>query len=255
MAMTLADKFTLARLAIAPAIVASYLLLPIEHHLCFWVAGWLCAIAEYTDLIDGRIARARGEVSDFGKLADPFCDVFYRLTVFMVYLLPAAGVGYPVTLDGGQEVQTVDSQSIASAFAEVHQLVFLVGTTTDDAGVRTPVYGAGLVPWLPVLLMVLREIVAGALRAMSAVRGLALAARPSGKLKAWVQGVTLITLMAFPACFWIRSPWQLTYASWMTWACALFSVASIIEYIWVNRALLAQLTTVRQRVAKEDEAA
>jgi hypothetical protein len=31
----------------------------------------------------------------------------------------------------------------------------------------------------------------------------------------------------------------------MTWACAAFSVGSMIEYIWVNRALLAQLTRLR----------
>jgi CDP-diacylglycerol--glycerol-3-phosphate 3-phosphatidyltransferase len=69
MALTLADRITLARLVLAPAVACSYLLLPIEHGWCFWVAGWLCAIAEYSDLVDGRIARARGEVSDFGKLA------------------------------------------------------------------------------------------------------------------------------------------------------------------------------------------
>jgi hypothetical protein len=31
----------------------------------------------------------------------------------------------------------------------------------------------------------------------------------------------------------------------MTWICAAFSVASIIEYMWVNRAILAQLTPAR----------
>jgi phosphatidylglycerophosphate synthase len=238
MALTLADKITLARLVLAPAVACSYLLLPIEHGLCFWVAGWLCAIAEYSDLVDGRIARARGEVSDFGKLADPFCDVFYRLTVFMAYLLPAGGVGYLVAAPGAS---APDGAIPAGA---VHQLVFLVATT-DAQGHAVTQLGAGLAPWLPVLLMVLREIVAGALRAMSAVRGLALAARSSGKLKAWIQGVTLITVMAWPAVWWTRSPWHLTYAFWMTWICAAFSVASIIEYMWVNRHLLAQLTPSR----------
>ena len=102
--------------------------------------------------------------------------------------------------------------------------------------------GAGLVPWLPVALMVLRELVAGALRAMTASRGLVLAARTSGKIKAWFQGVTLITIMAFPA-FWFRlEPWHLTYAFYATWACAILSVISIIEYIWVNRLILSQLS-------------
>ena len=84
--MTLADQVTLARLGLMPVIVAAYLLLPPLWAL--WVVACFCGLAEYTDLLDGRIARARGEVSDFGKLADPFCDVIYRLGVFLVYLLP-----------------------------------------------------------------------------------------------------------------------------------------------------------------------
>jgi hypothetical protein len=47
--------------------------------------------------------------------------------------------------------------------------------------------------------------------------------------------------MGFPA-FWFRlEPWHLTYAFWATWACAILSVGSIIEYIWVNRRILGQL--------------
>jgi CDP-diacylglycerol--glycerol-3-phosphate 3-phosphatidyltransferase len=230
MALTLADKVTMLRLALAPAIVAAYLLLPIDHMLCFWVAGWLCAFAEYSDLADGRIARRRGEVSDFGKLADPFCDVIYRMSVFLVYLLPAGGVGYPVWPSGTNDHGVPD----ASALAAVHQLVF--APQNDDG-----LFRAGLVPWLPVYLMVMREIVAGALRALAATRGLVLAARTSGKIKAWLQGITLITLMGLPAFWFHLYPWHLTVAFWATWLCAVVSVVSMLEYIWVNRAVLAQL--------------
>ena len=228
MAMTLADKVTLARLGLAPLIVAAYLLLPVGYSLCFWGAGVLCAIAEYTDLLDGRIARARGEVSDFGKLADPFCDVIYRLSVFLVLLLPAGGVGYPVAIG-------VDDYG--SPLESVRQLVFAVGR--DERG--AVILGAGLAPWLPVLIMVLRELIAGALRSMSASRGLVLAARTSGKVKAWVQGVAIITIMAWPSCWFQFAPWHLTYAYWACWVCALASVVSISEYMWVNRALLRAL--------------
>jgi CDP-diacylglycerol--glycerol-3-phosphate 3-phosphatidyltransferase len=221
MAMTLADKVTLARLALAPAIVCAYLLLPTERSLCFWAAGLLCGLAEYSDLLDGRIARARGEVSDFGKLADPFCDVIYRLSVFLVLLLPAGGTGYPVPLD----------------FSTVGQLVFAVGRGDDGV----VVLGAGLAPWLPVLLMVIREVVAGALRAMTASRGLILAARTSGKVKAWLQGVALITILSWPSCWFRLEAWHLAYAYWACWICAAVSVASMVEYIHVNRALLRGL--------------
>jgi CDP-diacylglycerol--glycerol-3-phosphate 3-phosphatidyltransferase len=216
--MTLADKVTLARLGLMPIVVAAYLLLPPGAG--FWVAGWTCALAEYTDLLDGRIARARGEVSDFGKLADPFCDVIYRLGVFLAFLLPAGGVAFAV---GPHDL----------AYADIPgQLVFL----SADGSAH-----AGLVPWLPVFLMTLREIVAGALRAMTATKGLVLAARTSGKVKAWAQGATLITCLGFPALFFQQKLWMLQWATLATWVCAILSVASICEYIWVNRRVLAQL--------------
>ena len=233
MALTLADKITLARLGLMPLAVASYLFLPIDYCLAFWFCGWICAFAEITDYVDGKVARARNEVSDFGKLADPFCDVIYRIAIFMVLLLPVAGVGYPVAMGaGGVVADTIGYSATASAITDVEQNIFLVGPTT---------HGAALAPWFPVFLMVIRELIAGALRAMTAARGLVLAARTSGKVKAWFQGVTIITIMAFPAFWFSLEPWHLTYAFWATWACALLSVASIIEYIWVNRKILIQL--------------
>jgi CDP-diacylglycerol--glycerol-3-phosphate 3-phosphatidyltransferase len=223
MALTLADKITLSRVALAPAVVAAYLLLPSEHQLCFWVAGALGGIAELTDYIDGKVARARGEVSDFGKLADPFCDVFYRIAVFLALLLPAGGTGYAIAPE-------------AVAGIASWQPVFVVPSSN-----HAPVLAAGMVPWLPVALMVLREVMAGALRAMTATRGLVLAARSSGKLKAWLQGFTIITVLALPALTGGTAAWHLVYARWATWICAAVSLASISEYVWVNRGVLARL--------------
>jgi CDP-diacylglycerol---glycerol-3-phosphate 3-phosphatidyltransferase len=39
-----------------------------------WVAAATFAIAIYTDKLDGDIARSRGLVTDFGKIADPIAD-------------------------------------------------------------------------------------------------------------------------------------------------------------------------------------
>jgi CDP-diacylglycerol--glycerol-3-phosphate 3-phosphatidyltransferase len=217
--LLLADRITLARLFLAPLAVAAYLLLPVDHQICFWTAGWICGFAEITDWLDGRVARARGEVSDFGKLADPFCDVFYRMLVYLALILPAGGVGW--AWDPGHTTM---------------QQAFVVGA---DAG--RPVCGVGLMPWLPVVLMVMREIVQGAVRAMCAARGLVLAARNSGKIKAWVQGVVLISSLAFPAFWFGRQPWMLEVTAWGAWVAAAISLASLGEYLWVNRALLASL--------------
>lgn len=39
-----------------------------------WIAGGIFAAAAITDRYDGRIARQRGQVTDFGKIADPIAD-------------------------------------------------------------------------------------------------------------------------------------------------------------------------------------
>ena len=219
--MTLADKFTLARLFLAPLVVLAYLLLPVEYFIVFWAVGLLGGIAELTDLFDGKIARARGEVSDFGKLADPFCDVFYRLTVFMIFLLPIGGIGWA-------PIEGQNTWLLPLTFAHVQA----------DGSIAMV---SGTVPFIPVLLMVLREVIAGALRSMTATKGLVLAARQSGKMKAWVQGVTLIAAMGFPALWFEQASWQIYVIAGLTWLSAIFSVGSMAEYLWVNRDILKQL--------------
>lgn len=232
--MTYADRITLARLLLAPLAAAAYLVLPVQWALCFWACGLICGLAEATDYFDGMVARARGEVSDFGKLADPFCDVFYRLTIFLVFLLPAGGTGIAVATASGSWPGLITPP------------VYHLGTDADGAAIL----GAGLVPWIPVWLMVMREIVAGALRAMAATKGLVLAARNSGKFKAWLQGTTIITACAIPALFggpglrWLFAEdpgFYLPIVGLLTWLCAAASVISMAEYIWVNRPVLRQL--------------
>lgn len=219
--MTLADKFTLARLFLAPLAALAYLFLPVEYNLCFWVAGWLCAFSEITDWLDGRVARSRKEVSDFGKLADPFCDVFYRLLLFMVFLLPAGGSAYSgIDLPDGV----------------LMDLVLPLEFNRSDGGMVL-----GIAPFLAVMLMVLREIIAGALRSMAATKGLVLAARMSGKVKAWFQGTAIITAMGLPAFFGGPAAWHVWINTGLIWFAAVLSVYSIIEYLIVNKAVLAQL--------------
>jgi CDP-diacylglycerol--glycerol-3-phosphate 3-phosphatidyltransferase len=92
--MTLADKITSLRLILAPLFFIVYLL-PVLFPAGFvngsqWTVPvlWLLFIcSEITDLIDGKVARKRMEVSDFGKLYDPFADVLVRITYFLCFVV------------------------------------------------------------------------------------------------------------------------------------------------------------------------
>ena len=46
----------------------------------------LLALAELTDYFDGHYARLHNEVSDFGKMFDPFADVFLHLSMFTCFV-------------------------------------------------------------------------------------------------------------------------------------------------------------------------
>jgi CDP-diacylglycerol--glycerol-3-phosphate 3-phosphatidyltransferase len=90
--MTLADKVTASRLVLAPLFFAVYRLPVWFPEAMDWKwtvpALWaLFLLAELSDLIDGKIARARKEVSPLGKLLDPFADVLARITYFLCFVL------------------------------------------------------------------------------------------------------------------------------------------------------------------------
>jgi CDP-diacylglycerol---glycerol-3-phosphate 3-phosphatidyltransferase len=86
--MTTADKLTASRLVLAPVFFAAYrsgaTLAPIPYVAILW---GLFLVIEVTDLFDGFAARSAGTVSDFGKLFDPYADVFARLTYFVCFAL------------------------------------------------------------------------------------------------------------------------------------------------------------------------
>lgn len=69
--MNLPNKLTLLRVILVPFMVA-VLLSNIPHN--YLIAGLIFAVASITDYFDGKIARARNLITDFGKLVDPVAD-------------------------------------------------------------------------------------------------------------------------------------------------------------------------------------
>lgn len=86
--MNLADALTASRLVMAPVFFVVYMwggsmgLPPSASVAILW---GLFVLIEVSDLLDGMAARAYKTVSGFGKLFDPFADVFARLTYFVCF--------------------------------------------------------------------------------------------------------------------------------------------------------------------------
>jgi CDP-diacylglycerol---glycerol-3-phosphate 3-phosphatidyltransferase len=128
--MTLADKLTASRLVLAPVFFVAYRwgeVLGVAPNLAILWA--LFIFIEVSDLLDGLAARRAGTVSDFGKLFDPYADVFARITYFVCFALD------------------------------------------------------GIMPAWVLVLVLYRELSINFIRMLLAQRGIAMGARPGGKLK------------------------------------------------------------------------
>ena len=73
-AWNLANVLTVARLVLVPVFLLALFADDGESTLWRVLAFVAFAVASFTDRIDGEIARRRGLVTDFGKVADPIAD-------------------------------------------------------------------------------------------------------------------------------------------------------------------------------------
>jgi cardiolipin synthase len=86
MLTSLPNLLTLARILAIPVVVA---LLFLDAAAARWGAFALFAAAAVTDWLDGKLARARGEVSPLGRFLDPIADKL--LVAAVVVMLVGSG--------------------------------------------------------------------------------------------------------------------------------------------------------------------
>lgn len=198
--MKLSNKFTFVRIIIAPIFLLLYFV-PIWTglfpRLSMCIAIPLLIFGEFTDFLDGYYARKRNEVSDFGKLFDPFADVFLHLSSFVCYMSSF-----------GTRILAADGNPVCSGY---------------------------LIPALFILVM-WREFGQNFLRMVAAKQGIAIGARKGGKLKTVVYIATsfytlfLETLVRFscvPSCFGILK--YIAIALFVV--CIILSYSSFIDYL------------------------
>jgi CDP-diacylglycerol---glycerol-3-phosphate 3-phosphatidyltransferase len=72
--LNIANVLTVIRVLLVPLFVWLMLLDGGAYGLARWMAVLAFAVAIYTDKLDGDIARKRGLITNFGKIADPIAD-------------------------------------------------------------------------------------------------------------------------------------------------------------------------------------
>jgi len=81
--MKLPNMLTLIRIGISPLFILFFL---INSTWSLIVCILLVGAIELTDFLDGQIARRYEQITDFGRLMDPFADSIARFTIFLCFL-------------------------------------------------------------------------------------------------------------------------------------------------------------------------
>ena len=83
--MNLPNKLTVLRVVMIPFFVV-FMLTGLGGDYGKYIALAIFIIASLTDLLDGKIARKHGLVTDLGKVMDPYADTLSHLTFFVCFM-------------------------------------------------------------------------------------------------------------------------------------------------------------------------
>lgn len=114
--MTLANKITLARIAMIPFFVVFALL---EGWLWQAAALVLFCAASFTDFLDGYIARKYNQVTDFGKFVDPLADKLLVTAALVIFVGQGLLASWMVFLILAREFIITSLRNVAAAKGQV----------------------------------------------------------------------------------------------------------------------------------------
>lgn len=83
--MNLPNKLTLLRVILVPVFIV-FLMCNITGGFDKWIALLIFIIASLTDMLDGKIARKYGLITNFGKFMDPLADKLLVCSAFICFI-------------------------------------------------------------------------------------------------------------------------------------------------------------------------
>ena len=90
MGLTFANKVTVGRILLVPFFIATVLYMSPRHPYLRWLALMLFLIAVISDVIDGYIARTRGQKTKAGAILDPLADKILLISAFICLYIKRA---------------------------------------------------------------------------------------------------------------------------------------------------------------------
>ena len=115
--MNTPNKLTMLRLILVPFYVFFLLMPSIPHH--YLAAFIIFAAAAYTDHLDGKIARKRNMITDFGKFADPLADKVMILAALACFIQLGLTNAVVLTVIVAREFMVTAMRLVASSKGKV----------------------------------------------------------------------------------------------------------------------------------------
>lgn len=111
--MNLPNKLTLARIIAVPFFIAAFMM---KYYL---VALIIFALASLTDMLDGKIARARGLVTNFGKIMDPLADKILVYSALCLFIDIRVIAGWTLIIILAREFTVAGMRTVAASEGRV----------------------------------------------------------------------------------------------------------------------------------------
>ncbi len=165
--MNLPNKLTVLRVIMVPFFVF-FMLTDVGGSANKWIALVLFCVASLTDMLDGKIARARNLVTNFGKFMDPLADKLLVCSA-MICLIPSGKleawfviviIAREFIISGFRLVASDNGVVIAASywgkFKTTFQIVMIIVLIADFGGVFDMI-GIALI-WVSLILTVVSLI-------------------------------------------------------------------------------------------------
>jgi CDP-diacylglycerol--glycerol-3-phosphate 3-phosphatidyltransferase/cardiolipin synthase len=107
--MNLPNKLTVLRILLVPVFIILYL----TGH--YYIATAVFIGASVTDTLDGKIARARGLVTNFGKIMDPLADKILVYSAFVLLVADGSIPGWMLIVILAREFLVAGLRTVAAA--------------------------------------------------------------------------------------------------------------------------------------------
>lgn len=115
--MNTPNKLTVLRIILVPFMVAVLLLDFIPHRLL--IANVIFCAASITDFFDGRLARKNGQITSFGKFADPLADKILVISALLCFVQLGCISAVPVIIVLFREFAVTSVRLVAASGGKV----------------------------------------------------------------------------------------------------------------------------------------